>query len=330
MMSNRNQQRKPRKSLRKKPKPEWVEDNAMETDAARAAAQPSATDKQADGDMAGERGQDVVAELREENAELKDKALRLLAEMENLRRRSEKSVKDAGQFAIARFARDMLEVNDNLMRAVESVSHTDAGAHSEEFKSLLEGVQLTQNALRKGLEKHGIAPIDALGEKFDPNFHEAMFEIPDENAVHGTVVQVIQGGFRIKDRVLRPAMVGIAKGGVRDTVPDTAREAQGPTAEVHEQKPQDTNEPVELKTHADVSAEAVERDSGPAGDQSAPQHIHRPGSDTLKTGNPDPSDDFDGSEDAVGPDVSRAAQTEDPSTVRPERAHRGTTAGNED
>ncbi len=150
--------------------------------------------------------------LEAQVAELKDKYLRAHAEMENTRRRAEKDVADARNYSIAGFARDMLSVADNLGRALAAVDPALRDAADSTFKTLLEGVELTNRELAKTLEKHGVRLLDPLDQKFDPNFHQAMFEIPDDSVPAGTVKQVVQPGYAIGDRVLRPAMVGIAKG----------------------------------------------------------------------------------------------------------------------
>ena len=151
--------------------------------------------------------------LAQENADLKDRLLRTLAEMENLRRRTEKEIKDARDYAVTGFARDLLSVADNFDRAL---SHAPAELRADEAmggKALIEGVELTGRELLKTLEKHGVKKLSPLGEKFDPNLHQAMFEIPNPQVPAGTVLQVMQDGFAIAGRVLRPALVGVAKGG---------------------------------------------------------------------------------------------------------------------
>ena len=148
-----------------------------------------------------------------EAAELKDKLLRVLAEMENLRRRTEREVADARMYGISAFARDVLTVADNMQRALQAL---DAGLRENAdaaVKALLDGVELTERELLNALEKHGVKKLDPMGQKFDPNFHQAMFEVPDSSVPNGNVVQVIQPGYVIGDRVLRPALVAIAKGG---------------------------------------------------------------------------------------------------------------------
>lgn len=149
--------------------------------------------------------------LEAQLAELKDKYLRAHAEMENTRRRAEKDVADARAYSIAGFARDMLGVADNFERALSAIDPVMREASDNTVKTLLEGVELTGRELAKALEKHGVRKLEPLGQKFDPNFHQAMFEIPDDTVPPGTVKQVVQPGYAIGERVLRPAMVGVSK-----------------------------------------------------------------------------------------------------------------------
>jgi len=167
---------------------------------------------------------DPLELLKNENAELRDRFLRLAAEMDNLRRRTERDVKDAKSYSVAGFARDMLAVSDNLRRALDAVPTEKRAGAEATLETLLEGVEMTERAMLSALERHGVKRIDAEGQKFDPNFHQAMFEIPNPNVPNNTVVQVVQAGFVIGERVLRPAMVGVAKGGPKDA---PATEAAG-------------------------------------------------------------------------------------------------------
>ena len=156
---------------------------------------------------------DVVEALQAENAELTDRLLRLAAEMENLRKRSERDLADTRSYAITGFARDMLTATDSLSRAL-TVLPAEARENADgTLKSLIEGIEMTEREMQRLLAKHGVTPIEAEGQKFDPHRHQAMFEVPDPSRPEGTVVQVVQAGFAIGDRVLRPAMVGVAKGG---------------------------------------------------------------------------------------------------------------------
>ena len=160
---------------------------------------------------------DVIEALNAENTSLKDRLLRAMAEMENLRRRTEREVADAKVYGVAAFARDMLTVADNLARALDSLSEEARANADGSLKGLIEGVELTMRDLTAALGRHGVKKLEPLGEKFDPNFHQAMFEAPNEELPAGTVAQVVQTGWRIGDRVLRPAMVGVSKGGPKVT-----------------------------------------------------------------------------------------------------------------
>ncbi|GEO83657.1 protein GrpE [Ciceribacter naphthalenivorans] len=164
-------------------------------------------------DVATEALVDQLEALKAENAELRDRFLRLAAEMDNLRRRTERELKDAKTYAVTGFARDMLSVSDNLRRALEALPDEARGAADAGLSALIEGVEMTERGMLSTLERHGVRKIDAEGQKFDPNFHQAMFEIPNSEVPNNTVVQVVQAGYAIGDRVLRPAMVGVAKGG---------------------------------------------------------------------------------------------------------------------
>jgi molecular chaperone GrpE len=174
---------------------------------------------------------DSIAVLEAEKAELKDKLLRLMADMENLRRRTEREIADARTYGAANFARDMLNVADNIRRAIESVSDEARSAAEGAFKGLIEGIDLTERDLLKTLERHGVKKLDPQGQKFDPNLHQAMFEVPNPDVPNGTVVQVVQSGFVIGDRVLRPALVGVSKGGPKTPVNGAGtEEAENPSA----------------------------------------------------------------------------------------------------
>ena len=156
---------------------------------------------------------DPILVLESQVAELRDRFLRAVAESENIRKRAERDVADARAYGITSFARDVLGVADNLARTIEHVSAEARASADPSLKALLEGVELTERDLQMILQKNGVKQINPMGEKFDPHFHQAMFEIPDSGRPSGTVVQVVQPGYAIGERVLRPAMVGIAKGG---------------------------------------------------------------------------------------------------------------------
>ena len=158
---------------------------------------------------------DPVAQLAKEAADLKDRLLRTLAEMENLRRRTEREVADARTYGVTTFARDILAVADNMERALKALDDEIRAKADAGVKALLDGVELTERELIKVMEKHGVRRIEPAGQKFDPNLHQAMLEVRDASVPPGTVVQVMQPGYTIGERVLRPALVGVAKGGAK-------------------------------------------------------------------------------------------------------------------
>ncbi|WP_342238348.1 nucleotide exchange factor GrpE [Inquilinus sp. OTU3971] len=152
-----------------------------------------------------------ISELEADNAKLKDQALRALAETENIRRRSEREREDTAKYAISGFAKSLLDAADNLRRAIDAVP---AGAVEADaaLKTLVDGVAATERQLLAAFERHGVTRIEPVGETFDPNFHQAMFELPGTGKPAGTIVQVIQPGYVLQGRLLRPAMVGVARG----------------------------------------------------------------------------------------------------------------------
>jgi molecular chaperone GrpE len=168
-----------------------------------------------------------TAALAREVAESKDRLLRTLAEMENLRRRTEREVADARVYGITGLARDLIGITDDLRRALDSAEQSAAIVDGP-AKALCEGVELIERQALKVLEKHGIRMFDPQGAKFDPNVHQALFEVPDANIPAGSVVQVVQPGFMIGERVLRPAMVGVSKGGPK-TVPTEGQSSSDET-----------------------------------------------------------------------------------------------------
>ncbi|CUA90493.1 Molecular chaperone GrpE (heat shock protein) [Chelatococcus sambhunathii] len=174
---------------------------------------------------AAQAASEALEALVSERDDLKDKLLRTLAEMENLRRRTEREVADARAYGMTSFARDMLTVADNIQRALESVP--PEVRDSDTVKPFVEGVELTERDLLKTLERHGVRKLTPQGERFDPNLHQAMFEVPDPSVPNGTVVQVVQAGFVIGERVLRPALVGVSKGGPKPGNGDNDATAPG-------------------------------------------------------------------------------------------------------
>jgi molecular chaperone GrpE len=186
--------------------------NGPDADAAEAYA-TEAQEDQAQAEATTEGEGDALDALRAENADLRDRFLRLAADMDNLRRRTDREIKDAKSYAVTGFARDMLSVSDNLRRAIESLPEEARAGADAAVTALIEGVEMTERGMLSTLERHGIRKIEPVGQKFDPNFHQAMFEVPNPDVANNTVVQVVQAGYAIGERVLRPAMVGVAKGG---------------------------------------------------------------------------------------------------------------------
>ena len=171
------------------------------------------------GDLPPDDGSDAEAQAQPEErikqaeaeaAELKDRLLRALAETENVRRRAERERSDAAKYGVTQFARDLLDVADNLRRAIQSVPESQV--RDDATRNLLAGVAATERALLAAFERHGIKRVDPKGERFDHNFHQAIFEAEDTGKPAGTVIEVLQPGYLLHDRLLRPAMVGVAKG----------------------------------------------------------------------------------------------------------------------
>lgn len=148
--------------------------------------------------------------LKLEAAQLKDQLVRQFAETENVRKRGQKQIEDTAKYAVGNFAKEIVGVADNLRRALDSVSKL-APEDVAAAAPVLDGVALTERELLKTLEKFGIKPVDPEGQRFDPNLHQAVFEVPTDQAEPGTVVNVVQRGYTLYDRLLRPAMVGVAK-----------------------------------------------------------------------------------------------------------------------
>lgn len=154
--------------------------------------------------------EEQIKRAEAETADLKDRLLRALAETENVRRRAERERTDATKYGVTQFARDLLDVADNLRRAIDSLP--EAQVRDDVTRNLLQGVAATERALLAAFERHGIKRIDPKGERFDHNFHQAIFEAENTGKPAGTVVEVLQPGYVLHDRLLRPAMVGVAKG----------------------------------------------------------------------------------------------------------------------
>jgi molecular chaperone GrpE len=166
----------------------------------------------------------IVLTAEEQVSGLKDQLLRALAETQNVRRRADRDRTDASKYAVTNFARDMLTVADNLRRTIESAKPSSESPSENADQAFMEGVEMTERDLLASLERHGIKQISPMGEKFDHNFHQAMFEVETADQNPGVIVQVIQEGFVIGDRLLRPAIVGIAKA---PASPDTAEPDAG-------------------------------------------------------------------------------------------------------
>ncbi len=209
------------KQLAMNDRPDKHEASEMPADGAEEVKVEAANDDQATPESGAEDGEfaadhEAFLRLATENEELKDRALRIAAEMENLRKRTARDVHDARSYSIANFARDMLGVADNMRRALDAIPDQAMEAADDGLKSLAEGVEMTARDMLTTLERHGVKKLAPKGEKFDPNFHQAMFEVQNPDVANNTVTEVVQEGYVIGERVLRPAMVGVAKGGPKE------------------------------------------------------------------------------------------------------------------
>jgi len=162
--------------------------------------------------------QEQIAALEAEMVKLKDQAIRALADAENTRRRAVRERDDTAKFAVASFAKELLSVSDNLRRALDAIPN-EARQTDELLNKLFEGVEATERQLLGAFDRFGIKKMEPLGQPFDPNYHQVMFELENTGQPAGVVVQVLQPGYTIHGRLLREAMVGVAKGDVQDTVP---------------------------------------------------------------------------------------------------------------
>ncbi len=158
-----------------------------------------------------------IAQLEQDLAVVKDRMLRLAAELENTRRRADREKQDAAKFGISNFARDMLTVADNFQRALDAAP--DGDAPKDVIESFINGIQLTEKEMMSALQRHGVIRLEPAGEKFDPNLHQAIAEVPGNGAPAGIVVDIVQPGFIIGERVLRPAMVTVSSGAEADNPP---------------------------------------------------------------------------------------------------------------
>jgi len=220
----------------KKRKDEAAEGSQPDEAMGEGAGEPLAEGADAGG-QAGEPGETVVDESadlatqleqeRQRTAEMKEKFVRMLADVENVRRRHERELEDTKKYAITSFAREMLDVADNLNRALQSVPQSEREQASEFMKNLLTGIEMTEKSLHEIFERHQIRRIEPeIGEKFDPNRHQAMFEVPNDELPKGSVAQVMQVGYGIADRTLRPALVGVAKSAGRSEAQGKAQGAE--------------------------------------------------------------------------------------------------------
>jgi molecular chaperone GrpE len=176
------------------------------------AAPGQAHDAAPQGAQGGKSGQDALAAAKAEADDFRDKWLRAHAEMENIRKRAERDREDAAKYAITRLAKDIVSVGDNFQRAIDAVPPGSA-EKDPTLKSFLEGVTMTERELLNVLDRHGIKRLQPMNEPFNPHLHEAVRQVPRADVPAGTIVEVYQAGFTIAERVLRPAMVGVAHGG---------------------------------------------------------------------------------------------------------------------
>ncbi len=217
------------------PEPEnpETEVEAQDQDAAAEANEPAA-DPKPDLVDEGPSAEDHVAALKTEVAELEDKWRRALAEGENVRRRAERDKQDALKYGATNLAREILSVADNLRRALDSVSE-EARAADETLSALWVGIEMTEREMLNAFERISVKPIEAEGQRLDPYLHEAMYEVENPDVPAGTIIHVVQVGYKLHDRLLRPAKVGVARGGPKD-VAAPAGEAKPDTAETAEKK----------------------------------------------------------------------------------------------
>ncbi|MDF3023233.1 MAG: nucleotide exchange factor GrpE [Alphaproteobacteria bacterium] len=172
--------------------------------------EPSLEEAAEDGGLGAAQAR--IAELEKKVAEIKDQALRALADADNTRKRSERDRQDTAKFAVSSFARDLLSVADNLRRALAAIS-PEAREMNADLKTIFTGVEMTERELLSIFERNNIKKVEPMGQKFDPNLHEVLFEADVPNAAPGVVIQVIEPGYTLHERLLRPARVGVAKGG---------------------------------------------------------------------------------------------------------------------
>lgn len=187
---------------------EKKENPNMQPDQSEQVNENLAADQAAAQDTAGAASQsDVISKLEEERDAMRDKMMRALAEADNTRKRAEKAQADMSKFAIAGFAKDMLDIADNLRRAIDAVP----ADQKDNNQTLLQGIEATERMMLSAFEKHGLEKIEPKGGKFDPNFHEVMFETEMADKENGEIIQLLEAGYVLNGRLLRPARVGVAK-----------------------------------------------------------------------------------------------------------------------
>lgn len=205
-------------SNNRSPSDQIMDDTITDMLAEDLSASPSADEAGDENSLSPEAMVAAIHALQAENDDLKDRLLRAIAEQENLRRRMEREKSEALQYASTGFARDLLPVADNFGRALAAIPDEAADAN-ETVKNLVVGVEMVEREMLNAFERHGILRYDPMGERFDPHLHQAIFEVEDPSLPSGQVVQVVQTGYKIGDRVLRPAMVGVSKGGPKPGLP---------------------------------------------------------------------------------------------------------------
>lgn len=208
--------------------------NELDPAAEGPAVQPAVPGEAAPAAAVGPANDEEIARLKAEAAEMKDRLLRAHAEMDNVRKRLEREKADASRFAITKFARDVVGVGDNVQRAIDAVPH-QAAELDPALKSFVDGVTMIEREFLGVLERHGIKRIDPKGEPFNPHHHQAVMEMPSPDVPSGTVTQVFQAGYMIEDRVLRPAMVAVARGGMKPA----ASPADAPASPAADSRPGD-------------------------------------------------------------------------------------------
>jgi molecular chaperone GrpE len=201
-----------------------------------AGSDPGATTQPGAAEAAQRTPHDVIVALQAEAVDLKDRLLRAHAEVENIRKRSEREKEETAKYAITRFARDIVNVGDNFQRAIDAVP-AGAAELDPALKSFLEGVTMTERELLNVLERNGIRRVQPVNEPFNPHLHQAVMEMQRTDVPSGTVVQVFQAGFMIEDRVLRPAMVAVSKGGPKPAPAPEGTTTPGAAAPANENPP---------------------------------------------------------------------------------------------